>query len=1128
MTKKTKLWLPLLVAMLMIATVVVAACTKTATVSYAKGADGATGTVPEAQEVAVGEEITLKSNPFTYEGHTFAGWSDGTETYKAGDKYTVLADVTFTATWTKVSDDKHVCGHVCETCHKCTDTACTDSVCSDKCQGHQPEPVLDSRSYFLCGSINGWSDNGGDYVFTRTEGTNTYTLQNVELHAGDEIKLRYNTKWNDGATQYSYGAHFFPTSVFVESTAWDDNAVVKAGADGIYDITLKTSNDLTATTGRDAGQITEFTFTKVGDIVQPVEPFVTAPFNGAIGVKSADRQSLIFFMSTGAGQVYVGDEGGDFQYTIADGAISITKGGDSIGSGTIVGNVIALTVTVGEDTVSFNGEMYAATVIIGGESADWYIALDTPLSLLVEYMDLPSDYTIKLDGQVIPAEMLDSVKMDKEHHTIEVVFPEPQPEGFAAIVGVWSNGTSTVIISEAGADDDYYVGSLLINNEFVYLWAEDDEYVGYDSMWNMIYVYATDSGIQIYIYGDDETTIDYTSKSAIQDASLSDFVGTWKRTDSESKITINSDGTASVSMGSASNVQLYVVDQYVVVTYEIKIGYSEYAYQFVLTKSGDQLVGYYTEEEKGPVAVTLVVYSGEEQPDPDQPDEVPKPELKDGETLFEGESTRTVAGDNTLIIRYIVIDIRSNTKTARFIGLYNGKYFDETLSNLNSQDKGWYEGPNHGSELYYYDQGNLKGAKIEMAVFSDKIILCSDWDTVIPDGTFTFVESKGGTVDPDPSDKCGNPDCDCEGCTGEGCTCGTFEPTTDTLDDVVGTWEGSIVINGYTYTKLEITKSDIRIYGEDVGWVDWTLWDYSGEGKYFVVTFKKDSSYSGTLTLVNGELVIAMNDSSVSSGATFTRAAEEEVTPLPEDADGTYKNPDGMSDFGKAMNDEEGYSFTQAVLADDVLTLSVDGKYASVVNLTWNGNVGTGKFNMWYNVTVVATEGQLEISITITGSGTFTATFTKDAGTTEPEGPGESEDKFSDFGGDSSASAVVYGYTSYSDASGASDVLQVADNRLLFKIEFYYGSFGGTQCWGIKYYYKTSAGATNDSNSTIKGTTTAGGSELITSAEADATTFYVAIYGYSVSVEFGHNEAGLRTVTLTVGSTSVTWTEIQA
>ena len=51
-----------------------------------------------------GTTITLGSNPFTYPGYTFAGWSDGTTTYSAGATYTLSsggAPIVFTAQWTE-------------------------------------------------------------------------------------------------------------------------------------------------------------------------------------------------------------------------------------------------------------------------------------------------------------------------------------------------------------------------------------------------------------------------------------------------------------------------------------------------------------------------------------------------------------------------------------------------------------------------------------------------------------------------------------------------------------------------------------------------------------------------------------------------------------------------------------------------------------------------------------------------------------------------------------------------------------------------------------------------------------------------------------------------------------------
>ena len=344
MTKKTKLWLPLLVAMLMIATVVVAACAKTATVTYAKGADGATGTAPAAQEVALGDEIELISNPFEYEGHTFAGWSDGSKTYQVGAKYKVEGDVTFTALWTEDGgSEEHKCGHECGVCHKCTDTSCTDPACADKCQGHE---------------------------------------------IADDHKC--------------------------------DNACSECGKCLTPNCNHKDCTD------------------KCQGHEQPAEPFVNAPFNGVIGsMTSMDVMSVLSFNDEGNVFAMVleatNSYGCDAKYTIAkDGTVTITDGGDTIGTATIVGNVITVTITLPSDEDSsskqftFTGEMYEATLIIDGDSSDTYIAEGTPLYLLVMWGD--DNATVKVNGNVVPHDQLANTKMPKEKVTIEVTSPEePKP-----------------------------------------------------------------------------------------------------------------------------------------------------------------------------------------------------------------------------------------------------------------------------------------------------------------------------------------------------------------------------------------------------------------------------------------------------------------------------------------------------------------------------------------------------------------------------------------------------------------------------------------------------------------------------------------------------------------------------
>ena len=63
------------------------------TIKYGNGDSDSLLTIPE------NSEITLPSAPSRNDGYTFAGWSDGTTTYKAGEKVTINADTTFTAQW---------------------------------------------------------------------------------------------------------------------------------------------------------------------------------------------------------------------------------------------------------------------------------------------------------------------------------------------------------------------------------------------------------------------------------------------------------------------------------------------------------------------------------------------------------------------------------------------------------------------------------------------------------------------------------------------------------------------------------------------------------------------------------------------------------------------------------------------------------------------------------------------------------------------------------------------------------------------------------------------------------------------------------------------------------------------
>lgn len=65
---------------------------------YSVTYNGNGGSTPDGGMYDSGEEIVLPTSERT--GYAFTGWSDGKTTYKAGERYTVSSNVTFTAQWT--------------------------------------------------------------------------------------------------------------------------------------------------------------------------------------------------------------------------------------------------------------------------------------------------------------------------------------------------------------------------------------------------------------------------------------------------------------------------------------------------------------------------------------------------------------------------------------------------------------------------------------------------------------------------------------------------------------------------------------------------------------------------------------------------------------------------------------------------------------------------------------------------------------------------------------------------------------------------------------------------------------------------------------------------------------------
>lgn len=107
-------------------------------------------------------KLLTSNTPFVeISGKPTAGTDQGTKTVTTlGTTWTVSGEYTYFALTYETKDfagyldsiiieygnndigggeQEHVCGHVCSTCHKCTDKTCADPVCTEKCTGHGSE-----------------------------------------------------------------------------------------------------------------------------------------------------------------------------------------------------------------------------------------------------------------------------------------------------------------------------------------------------------------------------------------------------------------------------------------------------------------------------------------------------------------------------------------------------------------------------------------------------------------------------------------------------------------------------------------------------------------------------------------------------------------------------------------------------------------------------------------------------------------------------------------------------------------------------------------------------------------------------------------------------------------------------
>lgn len=667
---------------------------------------------------------------------------------------------------------KHECQSKCTICGKCTNKDCTEDVCKDKCGEHTtPTPTVYTVTFIV---------RGEDYASIRVASGSTIAAPATDPTTEGKT-FRYWTILDDGA-EFNFATPITSDitleAVFAIYVDFDINGATGTTPEGVWGSSTSASVTMPSATN----------FSRVGyifggwtDGLTTYQAGATAMFREsttltAIWTTSSAKYTVTFFYGSQNASEIKGETPASYELIPGESIVLPQNPWTRIGH-TFKGWTIQHYVIIDDETqywepidASATGLEPGATYPMPSENvrvtAQWQeggsvavtyhsntdanlTSTDTfeygksywlknnmftaPTGKVFAGWSLtPDGVAVGDEGDAISAGTLKKYVTEKGEMALDfyALWTDGSMSGaidIAAISGVWTSGSSTVIISTVGADG-YYVGSAIVNNEYVLLADYVSELVGYNLKGDEIVITSSSSN-QIAIKG----TI-YTSKTAISNAAISDFVGEWLRQESPITLKISAQGKATLSLGSASNVQLVIVDKYIAVTYTINGA----EYQFVLGKSGSQLVGYYTAPEYSPVATTFDFVKSEPEVDPST-------DLM-GATQFAGNSTKAVSGAT---IKGIMLHVDREAKYARITYKYLGTTSTVDVE-LTNRGTGFYWG---NLTVTYYYRFNLtiggSSTTLCLAVVSNgTLMLCdSSENKDLSDGKFTV-----GTITEDPTD----------------------------------------------------------------------------------------------------------------------------------------------------------------------------------------------------------------------------------------------------------------------------------------------------------------------------------------------------------------------------------------
>ncbi len=565
-------------------------------VTYAKGADEATGEAPASVQKAQGEKFNLPANPFTYAGHEFTGWSDGAQTYVANAEYTMPAKaVAFTAQW-----------------------AALHTVTVDPNNGEEPAEytvrngekftaVLETPVHPDGKTFRYWAANGSEYNFDKA------VTGDIELTAEYAWKITFNAGegasgtvepqwvklwamgitlpegtglscpekafggWNDGNQTYAAGDRYTGSGNVTFTAVWNDIDVTTK-----YELSYYSGayNGVTGTTPpsvqKSAGEtviLPENPFTKNGSVFTGWCPQVYKNINSnpydepVYGWEDADSSVRLQPGETytmPAKNIRLSAKWAAENYTVTV-RFQANGGTGTMSNGTFTfGNRFVLpqsTFTPPANKI-FSGWAYSATGTVitkeGISKSDYqsYVSSSNPTLNL---------YAIWEDAPVLT--------------------------DISEVIGVWSNGSDTVTISSAGADPSLYVVGTAIWNGKVYtpvMQLNDGGFIAYDCA-NTTYVFSK-NGSNLTVSVNEGAAKTYSKSGEASNAPASEFAGKWVKSGTTQNWVITETNAYFGSNLTSAN-SLFIAGNYVVI--KVYVSFSGLDTVYVLAKNGNSLVGWY-------------------------------------------------------------------------------------------------------------------------------------------------------------------------------------------------------------------------------------------------------------------------------------------------------------------------------------------------------------------------------------------------------------------------------------------------------------------------------------------------------------------------------------------------------